>query len=563
MSLFNFRNLSVNIKINSIVIIALIALAFVSIVSILDEKSSIMHDKQEKVRESVQTVTSLVNSYIEKEKKGELTQQQAQSEALNALNKIRYADGNYFFVMDEKVNLIMHPTKPTLNGKNVADMKDPNGVALFIEMANIAKAKGEGFLEYSWSKPDKDPKLSFKKLSYVKKANDWGWIIGTGIYIDDINKTIITIISKLGLIILVISIGFWIFASLIRKDIKSALDNFKLSMASVANGQSIKKSQNLRQDEFGEMEVSLVQMSEMLAQAHEQERLNEEKNKIEARKLLEDNVKQFEGKISPILNSFSNSTLELTRTSENMSKMINEVSERAQTVSINSSEAASSISSVASATEEMSASVQEISGQTMHFNTAVNAALEQMQRADKTSSELNSATARIGEIVDVIQTIAGQINLLALNATIESARAGDAGRGFAVVANEIKQLANQTEKATDEITSNISNIRAVSVEVIGALETIKHTILSVESISGSISAAVEEQSAVTREIAQNMSIASSGTSGIDHSIGEVSNFSLNASDAASQTQNAALELTSQSNLLSQEINNFISSVRAG
>lgn len=176
---------------------------------------------------------------------------------------------------------------------------------------------------------------------------------------------------------------------------------------------------------------------------------------------------------------------------------------------------------------------------------------------------LDEATQRIGEIVDLIQGIAGQINLLALNATIESARAGEAGKGFAVVASEVKQLATQTTSATDEISGNIGNIREVSEQVISTLGAIKSAIGSVEEISGSISSAVEEQTAVTNEIAYNMSNASNSTRQISSEITDVSHAVNEASAASQQTLDAARMLSQQAEALAGEVNTFLAEIRRG
>jgi len=189
-------------------------------------------------------------------------------------------------------------------------------------------------------------------------------------------------------------------------------------------------------------------------------------------------------------------------------------------------------------------------------------AVQEVTRADTTAISLGKATDQIGQIVDVIQSIASQINLLALNATIESARAGEAGKGFAVVAGEVKTLATQTSKATAEIAKNITSIQNVSQQVIDALGTIKTTISTVNEISGTISSAVEEQHATTNEIASSMGNAARGTTQIDEEIREVNIATTDSSSAASQVLDAAKTLAHQAESLRGEVNQFIAEMNA-
>ena len=562
MKLLQFGNMQVSKKINIIVILAYIALAMVTAITVFEYRNSLYNDKKDKVKGNVEVAMSIIENYATQEKSGKITRDQAQSIARNEIKSLRYDGKNYFWIMDKDVNVIMHPTSAELDGKNAAYKKDQKGLALFVEMAKVANAKGEGYVRYYWNKPDKPKTSSFEKISFVKKNNDWGWIVGTGVYVDDVNSELLKALIPLAIMMILIVAVFWTISKKISADIKSAVTTINLAMTDVAKGSKVDKLLENRHDEFGEMAKSLKQMSNMLEQSKELERQNEIKNKQEAKRLLDENINMFEAKISPILNAFDASTIELTKTSDGLSNVVSDVSSRAQVVARTSSDTSLNISTVASATEEMSATANEISEQMSFFTVAMREAMNETAKADETSLLLDSATSRIGEVVAIIQGLAAQINLLALNATIESARAGEAGRGFAVVANEVKQLADQTEKATGEISTNIGNIREVASSVVAALGSIKGSIEKVESISNSISSAVEEQSAATRDIAHNMSMASTGTAEIDSSINQVSEYAVDASSAAMQSKSSAQNLYEQSQRLSNEIKGFINSVRA-
>jgi len=320
-----------------------------------------------------------------------------------------------------------------------------------------------------------------------------------------------------------------------------------------------------RKDEIGHMakaiEVFLGNAIEKQAleskQAQAKAMADEEKQAA-----MQELADRFEEKVSGIIQSVTTAADRLFQNSEQVCSAVGTTSERADSVARASSNTSENVQAVASATEEMSASVQEIAQQIAHSDEAVVSAVSEMQRADKTSNELEEATDRIGEIVILIEDIAAQINLLALNATIESARAGDAGRGFAVVASEVKNLATQTTTATSEIGESISNIREVSKQVVAALASIRKTVSSISDISSSISGAVEEQGSVTDEISSSMNVASSGTNQISRDIEDVSKASNEANDTAGETLKAAKTLSEQAADLNREVDQFLQEIRA-
>jgi methyl-accepting chemotaxis protein len=358
----------------------------------------------------------------------------------------------------------------------------------------------------------------------------------------------------------------WFFYVVIRS-ISLPLKDVRNAMGEIAQGRLERDVPHLsKRDEIGEMAKALQVFKE---NAVERKRLEQEQQQAEIaareekkammRKLADD----FEGRVQGIIGAVAQAAIRLCRTSESMSGVIENASAKASNVACASNETAQNVQSVAFATEEMSASVREIAQQIAKSGEAVRSAALEMGKADQISKLLEEATQRIGQIVDLIQTIAGQINLLALNATIESARAGDAGKGFAVVAGEVKTLAGQTTSATNEIATNIAGIQDVSSQVIQVLQSIKRAIDNVQEISSAISAAVEEQSAVTNEIAGNMTRAAGGTEQINHGIGEVSKASVDASASAAETLGAAKTLSAEAETLSAEIATFLAEVRHG
>jgi methyl-accepting chemotaxis protein len=238
--------------------------------------------------------------------------------------------------------------------------------------------------------------------------------------------------------------------------------------------------------------------------------------------------------------------------SEELTIMVAAVSEKA---TIN-------VKSVASATEEMASSVNEIGRQVQESARMANEAVDQARITNSRVSELSKAAARIGDVVELINTIAGQTNLLALNATIEAARAGDAGRGFAVVASEVKALAEQTAKATGEIGQQITGIQSATQESVSAIKEISGTIEKLSEISSTIAAAVEEQSAATQEISRNVQEAAQGTQQVSSNITDLQRGASETGSASSQVLSSAQSLSAQNQRLKIEVDKFLDVVRA-
>jgi methyl-accepting chemotaxis protein len=271
---------------------------------------------------------------------------------------------------------------------------------------------------------------------------------------------------------------------------------------------------------------------------------------------------RFEGAIGEIVETVSSASTELEASATTLTGTAERSEELATTVAAASEEASTNVQSVASATEELSTSVNEISRQVQESARMATDAVDQARKTNDRVSELSKAAARIGDVVELINTIAGQTNLLALNATIEAARAGEAGRGFAVVASEVKALAEQTAKATGEIGQQISGIQAATQDSVNAIKEISGTIERLSEISSTIAAAVEEQGAATQEISRNVQQAAQGTQQVSSNITDVQRGATETGSASTQVLSAAKSLSGDSNRLKLEVGRFLNSVRA-
>ncbi|MFN5684992.1 methyl-accepting chemotaxis protein, partial [Bradyrhizobium sp.] len=297
-----------------------------------------------------------------------------------------------------------------------------------------------------------------------------------------------------------------------------------------------------RKDEIGKMASTVlvfkdnaVETERLRAEQAEAERLAAERRKRD----MHDLANSFEGAIGQIIETVSSASTELEASASTLTSTAERTQQRTTTVAAASEQATANVQSVASATEELSSSVTEISRQVQESARMANEAVDQARKTNDRVSELSKAAARIGDVVELINTIAGQTNLLALNATIEAARAGEAGRGFAVVASEVKALAEQTARATGEIGQQIAGIQSATQESVGAIKEISGTIERLSEISSTIAAAVEEQGAATQEISRNIQQAAQGTHEVSSNITDVQRGASETGSASSQVLSAA------------------------
>ncbi len=302
-----------------------------------------------------------------------------------------------------------------------------------------------------------------------------------------------------------------------------------------------------------------MQEAETLRQAQaEAEKHAAERRRIEMMTLAQ----SFEGSVGGLVQHLSVAAQQMESTARSMAVTAQQTNQQSNSVAAAAEETSSNVQAVAAAAEELAVSSNEIGAQVSQTSVAAAKAVENARKTNALVETLADGAQKIGEVVALINTIASQTNLLALNATIEAARAGEAGKGFAVVAAEVKELANQTSRATEDITSHIQQIQQSTKDAVEAIRDIGLTIEEVHQIATSVAAAVEEQQAATQEIARNVSEAAKGTQNVSESIVQVQGAATHAGSAASQVLAAAGELASNSNVLSKEVEGFLQGVRA-
>ena len=401
-------------------------------------------------------------------------------------------------------------------------------------------------------------KLLSRMANSYRQSGDKDLALSTQEYEDTRSDTFIAI--SVGLVLAFFAMGFSFIG------ISRPIEQITMSMATLAEGDteaSIPFSS--RRDEIGSMAGAVQVFKDNMIRTRDLE--NEAaaaKSTAEAmrKRSLNDMADRFEETVGSIVMAVSETATELQAAAQSLSTAAAETSHQSTVVAAASQQAATNVRTVAAAAEELSGSVREISRQVSESASMANKAVSEAEQTTSQVSGLSVGAQKIGAIVDLINDIASKTNLLALNATIEAARAGEAGRGFAVVASEVKALAEQTSKATAEITGHISGVQSATDQAANAILGIGNTIDEINQIASGIAAAVEEQGAATEEIARNVDQAAQGTTEVTQNITGVNRAAENSSASASQVLSSATELARQSETLRSEMHNFLATVRA-
>jgi len=449
-----------------------------TVLFLLSERQLILAERKASVQQTVETAHSIAVRYQELAAKGQMSEEDAKRTTMETIKALRYSGKEYFWINDMHPRMVMHPFKPELDGTDVSASKDPQGTPLFLEFVKTVKASGSGFVFYVWNKPD-STELG-QKVSYVKGFAPWGWVIGSGVYLDSVQETFVSRLITFSLGALALAGVLLTICLLIARSITRPLEQAVAIANTVASGDLTSEIEVKSGDETGQLLRALREMNGSLQN-------------------LVGQVRAGTDTIAAASSQISSANFDLAARTE---------------------EEASSLQETASAMEQLTGTVKQNAEHAHQANLLARSASEVASKGGNVVSQvvgtmgsINESARKIVDIIAVIDGIAFQTNILALNAAVEAARAGEQGRGFAVVAAEVRQLAQRSAAAAKEIKDLISD----SVEKIdtgarlvdeagSTMSEIVASVKRVTDIMGEITTASEEQSSgieqVNKAIAQ-------------------------------------------------------------
>ncbi|MBS1183214.1 MAG: Histidine kinase, region:Bacterial chemotaxis sensory transducer [Proteobacteria bacterium] len=548
-------------------VVGILMLGFVllSVYSVVQFRSTLYAETDHRLQNLVDSAFAVLSGYQDKVAKGELSEPEAKAQALSAIGAMRYDATNYFWIHDLHPTMIMHPVVASLNGTDLTTYKSGDGTAIFVEMNKAITAAGgdEAAYSYQWSKPGVDPQSLFPKRSFVKLFEPWGYVVGTGLYVDDLDARTFRLTAILsGACVLLLIVGAAL-SLLIVRSILQPLASAVTELRTLATGNTdlfLEAAGGLR--EIAAIRHAVAYFRDALI---ERKKLSdaqqlENQKQLDRQKRVDVLIGGFRGDVTQSLTEVATTAGEMAKTANSLNGIADSTSEQASSAASASEEAAAGAEAVAAAAEELSASIYEISRQVKTTKDVVRSATEAATATNHRVDGLAETVDRIGTVVQLISDIAGQTNLLALNATIEAARAGEAGRGFAVVASEVKSLAAQTAKATEDISAQISNIQTSTGETVSAIRQITQIMGDIDQYTSVIATAVEQQGLATQEISQNVSDTASGAKDVVRAMTGVSQGVQETTRCATDVQSSANRVTARSNELRTTVEQFLQKV---
>ena len=555
-------NLRISYKLLMMIGLSVLGIAAMAGLGLSALWGNMMEDRRAKLQDIVTIAHEALDYDYQVSRKAGLSEAETMERAKALLRSMRYGKGDYIYAIDRQGVAVSNPN-PQVEGKNLLGATDPDGVP-FVRRQLETASDGGSFLTFRFPRAaGGDP---IPKMTYSVLFKPYGWVVGSGIYLDDVDAIFWQQARARSLMVVVslLVIGGLFF--LLGRSILNPINAMTVAMRSIAQGDTSTSIPALeRGDEVGAMAQSVKVFRDNMIEAGrlrgEQDVLKTQADS-ERKLLLARTADEFERGVRASLDSLAGAASEMQVTSRSMSSTAIEASQQATSVAAVAEQASANVQTVAAATEELSSSVSEIGRQVTQSTAIAGQAVAEANRTNVTVQGLSAAAQKIGDVVQLISDIASQTNLLALNATIEAARAGEAGRGFAVVANEVKSLASQTAKATDEISAQVGTMQDATTEAVQAIEGIGRTIGSINEITSAISLAVEQQGTATQEIARNVQEAALGTGQVSSNMAAVNHAAEKTGSASNGVLASAEQLSKQAGTLRADVDRFLSNIRA-
>ncbi|MCZ2810787.1 methyl-accepting chemotaxis protein [Modestobacter sp. VKM Ac-2979] len=520
------RRIRISTRLLALVLAAVVGMGTIAVIGALQVRQTIEAEQRNKAQSAVEAVLGVVAFYGEQEATGALTREQAQAQARSALSGLRYSGTEYFWINDMNPTMVMHPIKPEMDGTDLTGNTDPTGKALFVEMVQVVERDGSGFVEYMWPKPDEEEPQA--KISFVAGYEPWGWVVGSGIYVTDLNGAFLDHLLSLALwatpVVLVIALISLLVSRSVTRPLRRMTD--VLAAGELHERLDVGAGRNELDQLAGALNTTLDRVSDVVDEV------------AEASRLLDGAAKSLSSTGATIAGAAGRST------------------GQADAVTAAAKDVSCSIDAVATGAEEMGASIREIAHNAAEAARVAGSAVTAAESANQTVARLGESSVEIGNVVKVITSIAEQTNLLALNATIEAARAGEAGKGFAVVANEVKELAQETAKATEDIARRVEAIQADTDSAVGAIGGVTSVIAQINDYQTTIASAVEEQTATTNEMSRAIGEAAQSGRSIAETVAEVARAAQETHSGVAAMQTATGDLVRMSEGLQRSVDTF-------
>ena len=587
-------NFKISTRLYFLVGLALAVFTAAAVYKLYDSHNSMVAERKGKLSALDQNVISMFQHYYDMETAGALTREEAQARAIDAVKPMRYEDSGYFWINDMSNIMVMHPIKPALDGTDLAGLKDPTGKFFFQEFIKVVKADGQGFVDYYWRKPGaEEPVL---KYSHVQGFAPWGWIVGTGVYADDLavlfrkNAVNSAVILSLG------ALAILLIAYATVRSVVGPIRRLNATMQDIAREDvSGDVPEVNRKDEVGEMAASVLVLRDSVREraqmrvreAEQQHHIDAERTQGERRQQqisqtqadvmsklgnaleglaggdltvqidaiapeyakLRDDFNKAVNALAGVISTIAQSTDVVNASADGISEAANSLSQRTE-------QQAASLEQTAAALDEITSTVRNSSERATEANRMVGETRQSTDKSGKIVTEAITAMTRIkdesdriGKIIGVIDEIAFQTNLLALNAGVEAARAGEAGRGFAVVAQEVRELAQRSATAAREIKELISSSAREVQNGVSLVQSTGEALAEIETFVTQVNEQVNSIATAAREQANALAE-------VNTAVNQMDQMTQQNAAMVEETSAASLTLTQESAQLNSMLRNF-------